>query len=72
MAKGKEAAQGRTRLKDKGKGKEAKTLPKTKGPEVEQGKEVIPNTKEFESVKSQAVAQEKKATSSKVVDPPVP
>ena len=35
VAKGKKAGQGRARLEDKGKGKEAKTLPETKGPEAD-------------------------------------
>ena len=68
MAKGKEAAQSRTRPEDKGKGKEAKTLPKTKALEADQGKDVVPKTKEFKPIKPQAVAQEKKATSGKAVD----
>ena len=51
MAKGKEIAQGRTQLEDKGKGKETKTLLKTKGPKADQGKEVAPKTKDSELIK---------------------
>ena len=71
MAKGKDAAQGRTRQEDKGKGKEAKTLPETKGPKADKGKEAVPKVKESEPVKPQAVAQEKKAISGKDTEPPV-
>ena len=71
VAKGKEAGQGRAQLEDKGKGKKAKIVPKTKGPEVDQGKEVAPKTKESKLVKPHAVAQEKKAASGKAANPPV-
>ena len=47
---------------------ETKTLPKTKALEADQGKDVVPKTKEFEPIKPQAVAQEKKATLGKAVD----
>ena len=43
MAKGNEASQSKARLKDKGKGKEAKTLLETHGPEVApKAKEIAP------------------------------
>ena len=51
MAKGKEASQGKVRLEDKGKGKEAKALLEAKGPKANRGKEAAPKTKAFESVK---------------------
>ena len=51
VSKGKEAGQGRAWPEDKGKGKEAKTMPETKGPEADRGKEVAPKTKESKSVK---------------------
>nr|POE76684.1 hypothetical protein CFP56_76376 [Quercus suber] len=54
--------------KDKDKGKEAKTLPESKGPEDVQGKDAAPKTKGSEPVKPQAVAQEKKTTSGKTTD----
>ena len=47
---------------------ETKTLPKTKALEANQGKDVVPKTKEFEPIKPQVVAQEKKATSGKAID----
>ena len=47
---------------------ETKTLPKTKALEADQGKDVVPKTKEFEPIEPQAVAQKKKATSGKAVD----
>ena len=53
------------------KGKEAKALPEAKGLEANRGKEVAPKTKGSELVKPQAVAQEKKASSSKAADPPI-
>nr|POE86107.1 hypothetical protein CFP56_02474 [Quercus suber] len=79
VAKGKEATQGRTRPEAKGKGashgkevSQAKPLLETKGLMADQGKETISKTKKSELVKPQAVAQEKKATSSKAADPLVP
>ena len=43
VAKGKEASYGKAQLEDKGKGKEAKTLPETHGPEVApKAKEIAP------------------------------
>ena len=79
VAKGKEAAQGRTRPKAKdkraGHGKEvsqAKPLPETKGLEANLSKETASKAKESELIKPQVVAQEKKATSSKTADPSVP
>lgn len=69
MAKGKEAAQGRTWQEEKGKGKEAKTLLETKGPKADPCKEAVSKEKESELVKPQAVASEKKATSGKAADP---
>ena len=78
VAKGKEAAQDKTRLEAKGKGaghgqevSQAKPLSETKGPEADQGKEVVSKTKESKLFKPQAVVQEKKATSGKAVDLPV-
>ena len=76
MAKGKEATQGRAWPKVKGKGashsqevSQAKPLPETKGLEANQGKEAV---FKIEPVKPQAVAQEKKATSGKAANPPIP
>ena len=51
MAKGKEVSQGRTQPEDKGKGKEAKTLPEIKGLEDDRGKEATPKMKESKLVK---------------------
>ena len=51
VSKGKEAGQGRARPEDKDKCKVAKTVPETKGPEADRGKEAAPKTKESKSVK---------------------
>ena len=53
------------------KGKKAKALPEAKGPKANRGKEAAPKTKASESVKPQAVAQEKKANSGKAANPSV-
>ena len=45
VAKGKEVGWGQVRPKDKGKGKEAKALPKAKGLEADQGKKAAPKIK---------------------------
>lgn len=53
------------------KGKEAEALLKAKDLEADLGKDAAPKKKEFEPVKPQAVALEKKASSGKTADPPV-
>lgn len=53
------------------KGKETKALPKAKDLEADLGKEAAPNKKESESVKLQAVALEKKASSGKTANPSI-
>ena len=64
MAKGKEAGQGDSWLEDKGKGKETKPLPETKGPEVaSKVKDVTPKAKD--------AAPMAKEAGPKATDPPI-
>ena len=63
VAKGKEASQGSSRPKDKGKGKEAKPLPEIKGPETApKAKDAASKTKEAAPQAKDAAPKAKEAT----------